>query len=471
MAKSAPRLSEVSRTIWEPRVACYPQYDRRVSPGVVHLGLGGFHRAHQAVVFDRLLGQGDPRWAVVGVGMTRPDLVKQLAMQDGLYALHVQSAQGAHWQVPGALVAWEVAISHSDAVIERMAAGHTRWVTITVTEKGYGPVLFDLLLAGLSLRRRQGMNGITVASCDNLISNGDRLRTALQTRALARGQKSLWTWIERHCAFPCSLVDRIVPATSLDGIALCQRELGVRDETVLETEAFGQWVIENHFADPTDARSLAAWGVDVTDRVWVYEQAKLGMLNGSHTALAMVGLVAGIETIGQAMAVKPIRAFIDRFMMREVAPHMARQDCAGYRDQLMARFDNPHLRHRLAQIAKDTSQKISPRWLPTLRAARAAGSDLSCMAFAAAAFVHWCSAIDERGQSYAIDDPMQHQLGALVRDHTDLADRARALLGVPEIWAELSQDSVWISKVIHQARTIASIGIVSALSALQGTAP
>ena len=463
MKAAAPRLSEATRALWARHAAQVPLYRRNGPAGVVHLGLGGFHRAHQALVFDRLLSQGDARWGVMGVGMTRPDLVKTLAEQNGLYALQVHSAQGSHWQVPGALMGFGVASHRPQEVIDHMAAPTTRWITLTVTEKGYGPALYELLLTALAQRQAAGRAGVTVASCDNLPSNGQRLRRALQQQAETSGRRGLWRWMDRHCAFPNSLVDRIVPATAPDTVARCAQDLGVYDPTALATEAFGEWVLEDQFADPSDAQVLAAWSVRITADVSVYEQAKLGMLNGSHTALALIGVVAGWPTVGEAMAQPAVRQFVHRLMTEEVAPQLARSDWAFYRDELIQRFDNPHLRHATAQIAKDTTQKIGPRWWPSLRARRSAGLPVPLLAFAAAVFVRWCQGVNEAGQAYRLDDPLGHQLSDLAARHNDAQALTAALLGLESVWGPLAHDPAFHHEVGTQFQAIREIGVLPAL--------
>lgn len=290
----------------------------------------------------------------------------------------------------------------------------------------------------------------------------------MQLRAQSTGQRSLWRWVDRRCAFPCSLVDRIVPATSAATVASCLADLGVFDPTALATEAFGEWVLQNHFADDSDARALASWGVKVTDQVDTFEQAKLAMLNGSHTALALIGVVAGIPTVAQAMAVPPIREYIHALMMQEIAPQLARQDCAAYQEQLFDRFDNPHLQHATAQIAKDTTQKIGPRWLPTVRARLSQRKTVQLMSFAAAAFVRWCQGVNENGKRYALDDPLAERLSKVVKANPDTVARTRALMRMPEIWGDLGDDPVWIEAVVAQVQAISRLGIVKALHFQQG---
>ena len=250
-----------------------PIYDRRrYAPGVVHLGLGAFHRAHQAMVFDHLLSTGDTRWGIHGVGMTRPDLVNLLRAQDGLYAVRVADGNGVKWQVPGALWRMNVAATERETVVQAIAAPATRWVTLTVTEKGYTPALGQLLLDGLRLRQQIGLSGITVASCDNLQGNGHKLLALVKSAATPQ-DAALLRWLDTHCAFPCSMVDRIVPAATAEVLAAASQALGLRDDASLSTEGFWEWVIEDRFADPSDAALLQSAGVRVTSDVHSYEEA------------------------------------------------------------------------------------------------------------------------------------------------------------------------------------------------------
>ena len=450
-----------------------PIYDRRrYAPGVVHLGLGAFHRAHQAMVFDQLLSTGDTRWGIHGVGMTRPDLVNQLIAQDGLYAVRIADGQGVKWQVPGALWRTSVATTERDTVVQAIAASSTRWVTLTVTEKGYTPALAQLLLDGLRLRQQAGLSGITVASCDNLQGNGHKLqalvKAQISTHDTPTQDGDLLSWIGTHCAFPCSMVDRIVPATTPEVLAAASQALGLRDDASLSTEGFWEWVIEDRFADPSDAALLQSAGVRVTGDVHSFEEAKLRMLNGSHTAMALMGAVTGRPFIASCIGVPHIREFVIRLMGQEVAPHLSRSDWADYRTALIARFGNPYLKHSVHQIATDNSQKIPQRWPPSVLGQIGQGASFEHHALAAAVFVRYTLAVDESGQAYALNDPQAESLMAMgAAQRTEPEACVRALLGREDLWGSaLPQHAAWIARVTHWHQHILQHGVDHAVQQL-----
>ena len=445
-----------------------PIYDRlRHAPGVVHLGLGAFHRAHQAMVFDQLLAGGDTRWGIHGVGMTRPDLVNQLRAQNGLYAVRVADGQGVKWQVPGALWRTSVATTERDAVVQAIAAPSTRWVTLTVTEKGYTPALGQLLLDGLRMRQQAGLSGITIASCDNLQGNGHKLQ-ALVKAAAAPQDSEVLSWLDAQCAFPCSMVDRIVPAATPEVLAAAHEALGVKDHCALSTEGCWEWVIEDRFADPADAALLQSAGVRVTADVHSYEEAKLRMLNGSHTAMALMGAVTGRPFIASCIGVPHIREFVFRLMGHEVAPHLSRSDWADYRTALIARFGNPYLKHSVHQIATDSSQKIPQRWPPSVLGQIAQGATFEHHALAAAVFVRYTLAVDEQGQAYALNDPQAGSLMALgANQHTEPEACVRALLAREDLWGSaLPGNAAWIARVTHWHQQVLLSGVDTAIQQL-----
>jgi len=451
-----------------PSTIQVPTYDRiGHAPGVVHLGLGAFHRAHQAMVFDHLLSGGDMRWGIHGVGMTRPDLVNQLRAQDGLYAVRIASAQGVQWRVPGALWRMNVATTERDAVVQAIAAPSTRWVTITVTEKGYTPELAQLLLDGLRLRQQGGLPGLTIASCDNLQSNGHKLQ-ALVTAAATPEDSAVLNWVDTHCAFPCSMVDRIVPAATPEVSAAANEALGLQDACALSTEAFWEWVIEDRLADPADAALLESAGVRVTSDVHSYEEAKLRMLNGSHSAMALMGAVTGRAFIADCIGTPHIRTFVERLMSREVAPHLSRHDWADYRDALITRFANPYLKHSVHQIATDSSQKIPQRWPPSVLGQIAQGAGFEHHALAAAVFLRYTLGVDEQGQTYTLNDPQAASLMAIgAAQRTEPATCVRALLAREDLWGKtLTHHAEWIARVTHWHETLLQHGVDSAIQQL-----
>jgi len=445
-----------------------PAYDRTThAPGVVHLGLGAFHRAHQAMVFDQLLAAGDSRWGIHGVGMTRPDLVNQLKAQDGLYAVRVADGLGVKWQVPGALWRMNVAATERDAVVQAIAAPSTRWVTLTVTEKGYTPALAQLLLDGLRLRQQAGLSGITIASCDNLQGNGHKLQ-ALVKAAASPQEADVLRWIDAHCTFPCSMVDRIVPAATPEVMAAAEEVLGQTDHCALSTEGFWEWVIEDRLADPADAALLQSAGVRVTNDVHSYEEAKLRMLNGSHTAMALMGAITARPFIASCIGVPHIRAFVHQLMEREVAPHLARSDWADYRDALITRFGNPYLKHSVHQIATDNSQKIPQRWPPSVMGQIAHGASFEHHALAAAVFLRYTLGVDEHGQTYALNDPQAESLMALgAAQRSEPEACVRALLAREDLWGTaLPGHAAWTARVSHWHQHVLQHGVDQAVQEL-----
>ncbi len=444
-----------------------PGYPRSGTAGVVHLGLGAFHRAHQALVFDTLLQRGDARWGVLGVAMHSTALADAMAAQDGLYAVQVASSAGVQWQLGGAIWHTCVAAREPAQVVQAMAAPSTRWVTLTVTEKGYGPALAQLLVQGLAARHAAGLPGVTLASCDNLAHNGRKLQ-ALCVDAAQKENPALAQWISSACAFPNSMVDRIVPAATGQRLAAAGQALGVADQGALGTEAFWEWVIERRFADPADGEVLAAAGVTVVDDVAPFEEAKLRMLNGSHTAMACLGAVAGWPVISDCIAQPAVHRFVHGLMTQEVSPQLGRPDWAAYRDALLARFANPELQHKVHQIATDSSQKIPQRWVPSVTAALRAGQPVERLAFATAAWMRYLRGSDEQGRPYAMSDPMAEMLKALALSHAgDAAATVQALGTLPAIWAEtLPQQAQWLARVSHWLAHINQRGVLAALDQL-----
>ncbi len=450
-----------------------PVYDRRRhAPGVVHLGLGAFHRAHQAMVFDQLLADGDTRWGIHGVGMTRPDLVNHLRAQDGLYAVRVADGQGVKWQVPGALWRTSVATTERHDVLQAIAAPSTRWVTLTVTEKGYTPALAQLLLDGLRLRQQADLPGITIASCDNLQGNGHKLQALLKaqisTHDITAQDAGMLRWLDAHCAFPCSMVDRIVPAATPEVLAAASQALGLRDDAALSTEGFWEWVIEDRLADPLDAALLQSAGVRVTPDVHSYGEAKLRMLNGRHTAMALMGAVTGRPFIASCIGEPHIRSFVHRLMGQEVAPHLSRSDWADYRDALITRFGNPYLKHSVHQIATDSSQKIPQRWPPSVLGQIAQGASFEHHALAAAVFVRYTLGVDEPGQAYALNDPQATNLMTMgAAQRTAPAACVRAVLAREDLWGSaLPHNAAWIARVTHWHQHVLQHGVDHAVQQL-----
>lgn len=397
-----------------------PAYDRTAqAAGIVHIGIGAFHRAHQAVYTDDAMGAGDRDWGIVGVSLRSGDVAAQLNAQDGLYTVSTRSAAGSELRLIGAVQKVLVAAGNPQSVIDAIAAPTTHIVSFTVTEKGYlrradgsldlaaavgASSLYRFVAAGLAARKAAGLRGVTLLSCDNLAGNGAVLRR-LMREYLAACHPDLSGWFDGECTCPATMIDRIVPATTDADRAAIEGELGVRDEGAVVTEGFSQWVIEDDFAGPRPR--WEAVGAELVADVAPYETAKLRMLNGAHSALAYIGLGRGHEYVHQAIADPDIRPVIERLMRDEAAPTIDAapgQDLAAYAGALLDRFANPALHHRLIQIAMDGSQKIPQRWLETLAWHQARGARCPSLEAAIEAWIAFL-----RG-NHPVDDPLADKL-------------------------------------------------------------
>ncbi|HEV7341245.1 MAG TPA: mannitol dehydrogenase family protein [Sphingopyxis sp.] len=399
-----------------------PAYDRAAqAAGIVHIGIGAFHRAHQAVYTDDAMNAGDRNWGIIGVSLRSGDVAAQLNPQDGLYTVSTRSAAGTDLRLIGAVQRVLVAADEPQAVIAAIAAPTTHVVSFTVTEKGYlraadgsldlaaanGPSsLYRFIGAGLAARRAAQLPGLTLLSCDNLANNGAVLK-GLMHQYLVAAYPDLNDWFDTECYCPATMIDRIVPATTDADRAAVEAVLGARDEGTVVTEGFSQWVIEDDFAGPRPRWENV--GAQLVTDVAPYETAKLRMLNGAHSALAYIGLGHGHEFVHQAIADPAIRPIIETLMRNEAAPTIAAapgQDLSAYADALLARFGNPALHHRLIQIAMDGSQKIPQRWLETLAWHQARGQRCSSLEAAITAWIAFLRS------DHRVDDPLADQLRA-----------------------------------------------------------
>lgn len=442
-----------------------PAYDRsRVTPGIVHLGLGAFHRAHQAVVIDDCLAAGATSWGIVGASLRSPDTHDALAPQDHLYTVAVRAAEGTEHRVIGALLDSVVAREKPAALVERMADPAIRIVSLTVTEKGYchtpqtgdlderhPDVVHDLnnfdaprsapgfIVAALARRRALGIP-FTVMCCDNLTANGHTVQRIV-TQFAALRSKDLGKWIADNVAFPCTMVDRIVPETTEADRDAVAAALGMRDAWPVMTEPFTQWVVEDRFAAGTP--DLAAAGVELVTDVKLFELMKLRLLNASHSALAYLGYLAGYETIAETMQ-DPHFARLAAQVMEEAAVTLtmpAGTDLAAYRASLLKRFANPALHHRTWQIAMDGSQKLPQRLLSAMQDRLAKNLPIATHALAVAGWMRYVAAVDEQGRAIDVRDPLAAELASLAREAGPVAERlAPALLRVTKVFGPLGTE-------------------------------
>jgi fructuronate reductase len=438
-----------------------PTYDRvDCGVGIVHLGIGAFHRCHMAVYTDDVLARAGGDWRILGVSLRSTAIRDQLNPQNGLYTVVVKGNEATTARVIGSVAGVLFAPEDPARVVEAMAAPSTRVLSLTVTEKGYchSPATGDLneshpdvvhdlanpgaprsaigyLAAGLARRRDLDSGPVTVLSCDNLPSNG-RVVERIVRRFADLAYPGLTGWMDREVAFPCTMVDRIVPAMEPADVEAFAAETGLDDAAVLRTEVFTQWVIEDRFAAGRPAWEDA--GATLVDDVEPYEEAKLRMLNGSHSALAYLGYLAGCAYIHEAMAVPALRSLVDTLMKREAATSLnvpQGLDTDAYREALKDRFDNRALQHRTYQIAMDGSQKIPQRLLGTLRHHLDTGGPIGACSLAVAGWMRYVMAVDEQGNPIAVQDPLAERLGELADDAgPDAGALVDAFLGIEEIF-------------------------------------
>jgi fructuronate reductase len=414
-----------------------PDYDRAgVTPGIVHLGVGAFHRAHQAVVVDDMLSR-DPSWGIVGASLRRPDTKEALAPQDGLYSVLVKDGAARRLRVIGSVLEVIDAPRDKERLLTRLADPAIRVVSLTITEKGYcynaatggldashPEIVADLntprapaTAAGLvaeALRRRRaaGLAPFTVLSCDNLPHNG-RVAGRVFTEFAEAVDANLGRWVRENVPFPGTMIDRIVPATTDADRAEVAGLLGLDDAWPVMAEPFLQWVIEDRFTGPRPP--LETVGAEFVGDVAPYEQMKLRMLNGTHSSMAYLGYLSGYEFVAEVIAQPAFRRFIGNELHEEIAPTlgMPKAETDAYVEKLLERYSNTAMKHRTYQIAMDGSQKLPQRLLGTIADQLKAGGSIERLALAVAAWMIYAHGTDLAGKAIAVQDPMAKDFAAL----------------------------------------------------------
>jgi mannitol 2-dehydrogenase len=427
-----------------------PSYDRsQVTVGIVHLGVGGFHRAHQAMYLDRLMNNGVALdWGICGVGVLPQDrgMKQALDSQDGLYTLVVKHPDGSlEPAVIGSIVQYLLAPEDPEAVIEKMAAESTRIVSLTVTEGGYNvhPVTgefdvrneqvladvqpgavpsttFGLVTEALVRRRDRGLAPFTVMSCDNIQGNGDVARKMFTAFATLRAE-DLGRWMSTEVRFPNSMVDRITPVTTASDRAMLAERFGIEDAWPVVCEPFTQWVLEDEFTLGRPPYEDA--GVQIVHDVVPYELMKLRLLNASHQALCYLGYLSGYRYAHQVCQDQLFVDFLLSYMNDEGTPTLEPVpgvDLALYKATLIERFANPEVRDTLARLCAESSDRI-PKWvLPVIREQLAVDGQISHATLVVAAWARYAEAVDEQGDTITVVDRLSAQLtAAAVAQRTD----------------------------------------------------
>ena len=434
----------------------------RPGVGIVHLGLGAFFRAHGALYVAEAMETSGGDWGIVGVSLVRPDQRDRLAPQGFAYTALELGPEGATPRVVEVIENVLVAPENPEAVLAAMSDPRVRIVSLTVTEKGYchdpatgrlnrthPDIVHDLahpdtprsapgyLVRALARRRAAGIAPFTVLCCDNLPDNGLTVRgVVLELAGLV--DPGLADWIAAEGAFPCTMVDRIVPATKPEDIERVAELTGRRDLSPVVHEPFRQWVVEDRFVGGARP-DLGAVGVQLVSDVRAFELMKLRMLNGTHSSLAYLGYLAGHETVAETVADPAFAAFARRLWTDEIIPTLAPpegEDLPAYAEALLARYANPAIRHRTWQIAMDGSQKLPQRILGTLADNRAAGRPSPGLTLAVAAWMRYVGGVDENGAAIDVRDPLADRLRALSDGAADPAGKVATLLGVREVFPD-----------------------------------
>jgi mannitol 2-dehydrogenase len=458
-----------------------PEYDRgSLTPAIVHLGVGGFHRAHQAVYLDDLARTGETGWGEIGVGLRSPAMRDALLPQDCLFTVVERSRHEDTARIVGSMIRYLYAPDDPEAVLAALTDERTRVVTLTITGGGY-PVgedgafdatdpqvradldrpgrpetAFGYLAEALHRRRAAGLPAFTVLSCDNMPDNGTVTRAAVLGFAADRDQ-GLAEWIDAHASFPNAMVDRITPETDDAARDLVASQFGVRDRSPVITEPFRQWVVEDRFCNGRPP--LERVGVQFVDDVSPYKLMKTRLLNASHSALGYLGyLVGGYATSSEAMANPVISDYLAALMREEITaslPAVPGIDLEAYQRTLLERFTNPRISDQLSRLCGRGSTKMPAYLLPSLLAARAEGRPTTLLTLAVAGWCRYLQGYDRDGNPIEIKDARKDVLQPLAREKgTD----PRPLLNERDIFGPLGDDPEFVRTLEAAIRDIEEYG-------------
>ncbi|MDV7104633.1 fructuronate reductase [Vibrio sp. TH_r3] len=472
-----------------------PTYDRsKLKSRIVHLGFGAFHRAHQALFTDEVTRKSDSNWGICEISLfSGIDLIQSLRQQDHLYSVVEKGAEFTDVKVIGCVKeSLHPYFDGVEAVIDKMTEPQVAIISMTITEKGYcadpatgkldknnALIMADLqnptqpksalgyIVQALKIRRERGIGPFTVLSCDNVQENGHVAKMVIVEYARLLDTE-LSDWIEANVTFPCTMVDRIVPAATEDTLNEIEQLLGVKDPCGISCEPFRQWIIEDNFVAGRPNWNLA--GAEFVTDVVPYEEMKLRLLNGSHSFLAYLGYLGGYKHISDTMTDHGYRKAAFDMMMQAQAPSLAMPkgtDLESYANLLIERFTNPSLKHKTWQIAMDGSQKIPQRLGGSLRFHLEHGSDFKWLAAAIAGWMRYVSAVDEQGNTIDVKDPMAQQLKAVCDKYGQNISVVRPLLAIETIFpADIGANQKVIDAVSSAYQSLIDNGARSTVAAL-----
>ncbi len=462
-------------------LAC-PTYDRKlVQTGIVHIGVGGFHRSHQAYYIHQLIQQfGEMQWGICGLGL-RPADVKireVLKQQDGLYALVTQSPDGeVTAEVIGAISDYIYALESPIAAIEKMAHPDTKIVSLTITEGGYNfnpntgdfnfenpeiqleiqdssqpKTVFGFLTAALKKRRAEGLPAFTILSCDNIQHNGDVAKKMLLSFT-QKQDAGLADWIEKEVCFPNTMVDRITPVTTQSTIDYLQEHYQLNDQWPVVCEPFIQWVIEDRFSNGRPP--LEQLGVQFVPDVTPYEKMKIRLLNAGHSVLGIPGAIFGHPTINACMEDVVFARFMREFMDKEATPVLGvieGMDLTKYKDSLEERFANPNIKDGVSRICSESSAKLPKFLIPTIVENLAAGGSIQFGTFILAAWAYYShKGLDQKGRSIEIIDARQEELHRYAKGYEE---HNSSFLSIADIFGKLAENERFLHTYTQMLDTI-----------------
>jgi mannitol 2-dehydrogenase len=487
-----PRLASSTLDRVDPAIR-RPSYEREaLSVGIVHIGVGGFHRAHMAMCIDALLEQGIAQdWAICGVGLLPGDrrMKDVFDAQDCLYTLTEKHPDGREESsVIGSIIEYLFAPDQPEAVIERMAHPDTRIVSLTITEGGYNvdpatgkfdtanpavaadvaaggapSTVFGFVTEALRRRRDRGISPFTILSCDNIQGNG-QMAARVFTAFARLTDPALGEWVERNVSFPNSMVDRITPATSDADVVAVERRTGLRDDWPVVCEPFFQWVVEEDF--PLGRPPWERSGVQMVEDVEPYELMKLRLLNASHQGLCYFGHLSGHRLVHDAIADPLIKTFIAAYMDREATPTLRPVpgiDLEEYKRTLIERFSNRYVRDTIARLCADSSDRI-PKWLvPVIRDQLARSGEVTLSAAIVASWARYAEAVDEQGRPIHVVDPLRDQLVAIAKTQQE---RPLAFIENRALFGDLADDEQFAEAYSASLKCLHTLGAQETLRVL-----
>ncbi|UYI50072.1 fructuronate reductase [Vibrio natriegens] len=461
------------------------------NPKIIHIGLGAFHRAHQALYTSELIDQGKTNWTINSINLfSSIELINGLREQNNRYAVLEIGPKSEQIKISKSIThCFHPALDGRTTVLEALADISTSIVSLTITEKGYSiepssstldtcnPLIqqdlqspqspqsaIGYIVEALRLRKENQRPAFTVMSCDNIQSNGDVARKAVLGYAKLI-DFALYEWIKNHVTFPNTMVDRIVPAMTPETLTYIENQLGYADPCAIACEPFRQWVIEDNFVNGRPDWNKV--GAEFVEDVVPYEQMKLRMLNGSHSFLSYLGYLSGYRTISEVIHDKKfLKATLD-FMLTEQAPTLnlpEKVDVEQYAKLLVERFSNNNLQHATSQIATDGSQKLPPRFCESLIHNRNKQIQTHWLELGVAAWMNYVIGTDDEGKSIEVNDPLSPIFDKIKSDSVSDWERAQKLISLKSIFSQhIASDSELVDKIIEKFISIRELGAKATL--------